>query len=51
MQATRHGPPQSECAKHPVLSALVASLIVLNSQYYMQRVTGNTYRKVQQFSS
>jgi len=50
-QAARHGPADSACALHPGIAGAVALLCVGNGQYYMQRVTGNTYRKVQRFSS
>ena len=50
-QAVRHGPADSPCALHPWISGGAAALCVINGQYYMQRVTGNTYRKVQRFSS
>ena len=50
-QATRHGPAGSTCAQQPWGAALVALLCVVNGQYYMQRVTGNAYRKNEVFSS
>ncbi|KAL1510689.1 hypothetical protein AB1Y20_006984 [Prymnesium parvum] len=50
-QAVRHGPANSACAIQPHIAGFLATLLVINGQYYMQRVTGNTYRKVQQFSS
>mgnify|MGYP007078086960 CR=1 FL=1 len=50
-QAARNGPPSSGCAIHPYIAGALGALCVANGQYYMQRVTGNTYRKVQRFSS
>jgi hypothetical protein len=49
-QAIHHGPP-STCSTHPFEGAVLAVLIFANGQYYMQRVTGNAYRKVHTFSS
>ena len=49
-QATRHG-PESEATRHPLIALLVSIIIIVNAQYYMQRVTGNAYRKSQTFSS
>ena len=49
-QATRHG-PESEATRHPMVALLVSIIIIVNAQYYMQRVTGNAYRKSQTFSS
>ena len=51
IEACRHGPAGTACANHPVLTAILAPLVFVNGQYYMQRVTGNTYRKVERFSS
>uniref|UniRef100_A0A7S3I2B0 Uncharacterized protein n=2 Tax=Choreotrichia TaxID=141411 RepID=A0A7S3I2B0_9SPIT len=49
--ATRSGPTHTPCAQHPIKTAINAMLIFSNAQYYMQKVTGNTYRKVQAFNS
>ena len=37
--------------RHPLIALLVSIIIIVNAQYYMQRVTGNAYRKSQTFSS
>ena len=49
-QGARHG-PESEATRHPLIALLVSIIIIVNAQYYMQRVTGNAYRKSQTFSS
>ena len=40
-QAVRHGPADSGCGTHPYIAAFVSLTIVINGQYYMQRVTAN----------
>mmetsp|Transcript_3810 Transcript_3810/g.8252 ORF Transcript_3810/g.8252 Transcript_3810/m.8252 type:complete len:228 (+) Transcript_3810:81-764(+) len=49
-QAVRHG-PNSSCQRYPLVAVFVALLCYVNGQYYMQKVTGNTYRKHTSFSS
>ena len=49
-QGARHG-PESEATRHPVIAAATGVTIVANAQYYMQRVTGNAYRRNKVFSS
>mmetsp|Transcript_11811 Transcript_11811/g.34186 ORF Transcript_11811/g.34186 Transcript_11811/m.34186 type:complete len:100 (+) Transcript_11811:481-780(+) len=49
-QGARHG-PESEATRHPLIAAATGVTIVANAQYYMQRVTGNAYRRNKVFSS
>jgi hypothetical protein len=48
--AIKYG-PESICTKNPQMGLILGGLIVFNGQYYQQVVVGNTYRKVQHYSS
>ena len=50
MMAVRYS-DASPCAEHPILAALVASVIFFNGQYYLNIVTANTTRKVETYNS
>ena len=38
------------CSSNPLLTLAVCGVIILNGQYYMQVVVGNTFRKVERYS-
>jgi hypothetical protein len=48
--AIKYG-PDSTCSQNPEMGVILGGLIIFNGQYYQQVVVGNTYRKVQHYSS
>jgi len=48
--AIKYG-PESICTQNPQMGLILGGLIVFNGQYYQQVVVGDTYRKVQHYSS
>lgn len=49
--ASLYGIEESLCTRNKSIISVIGALVFLNGQYYMQVVVGNTFRKVQRYSS